>query len=163
MPDMADVRTPFPNADERTTLLAFLAYLREAIIRKTEGLDEQSLRHSPVPTGTSLLGLVKHLTFVESAWFEWTFGATTEELPSGDLEPDDTADSVIAAYRAAVSRSQAITDGVADLDQRSARVGVAPEEPMSLRWILVHMIEETGRHAGHADILRELLDGQTGR
>jgi uncharacterized damage-inducible protein DinB len=162
MPDMADVRTPFPIADERTTLVEFLDYLRDAIVRKTEGLDEEALRHSPVASGTSLLGLVKHLTYVESFWFERTFMAGTDDILISDLEPGDTAASVVAAYRDVVARSRAITAAAPDLEQRCVRKGSAPE-PLSLRWILVHMIEETGRHAGHADILRELLDGQTGR
>jgi uncharacterized damage-inducible protein DinB len=160
---VADHRTPFTVAGERQTLSDFLDYLREAIVRKTEGLDDESLRRSTVPSGTSLLGLVKHLTFVERSWFGWTYAGERDELPKDALEPGDTAASVLAGYRDAIERSRAIVARGDDLDRRCARQGVAPEEPVSLRWVLVHLIEETGRHAGHADIIREQLDGSTGR
>jgi hypothetical protein len=115
-----------------------------------------------VPSGTSLLGLVKHLTFVETAWFQWSFAGLDVQLPSGDLQPGDTAESVLAAYRGAVTRNNEILDGCRDLDRRCARKATAAE-PMSLRWVLVHMVEETARHAGHADIIREQIDGSIGR
>jgi hypothetical protein len=160
---VTDHRTPFTIADEKRTLCDFLDYLRDAIVRKAHGLDEDEVRRSTVPSGTSLLGLVKHLTFVELAWFEWSFAGLDIRLPSGDLEPDDTAASVIAAYRAATERANDVIAGCDDLGRLSARTGIAPHEPLSMRWILVHMIEETGRHAGHADIIREQIDGATGR
>jgi len=159
---MEDVRTPFEIGDERRTLVAFLDYLRDAIVRKTEGLDEGELRRSPVRSGTSLLGLVKHLTYVEAVWFQYSFAGSDAHLPSGDLEDGDTGDSVIGAYRQAIEVSNEIVAAAGDLDRLAARPA-AVAEPMSLRWILVHMVEETGRHAGHADILRELIDGQIGR
>ena len=159
---MTDRRTPFPVADERTTLRAFLDYLREAIIVKASGLDEEALRRPLVPSGTSLLGLVKHLTMVETAWFPFAFAGDDVTVPSGELEPGDTAESVLGAYREVIERANEIVDAAGDLDQRCRRRSVAPEK-MPLRWVLVHMIEETGRHAGHADILREQLDGLIGR
>ena len=159
---MADHRTPFTLSDERQTLLDFLGYLRECVVRKAADLDEDTVRRPGVPSGTSLLGLIKHLTRVEVAWFQWVFAGLEITLPANDLTDADTPASVMEAYRRACRESDAICMAVADLDRLSARAGVAPE-PMSLRWILVHMVEETARHAGHADILREQIDGATGR
>jgi uncharacterized damage-inducible protein DinB len=158
---MPDVRTPFNNADEKQTLLDFLEYLREAMIRKVDGLSDADLRKELVPSGTSLLWLLKHLTRVEAGWFQFAVTGGGE-VPTGDLEPDDTKGSVIAGYRAAIARSNQIVAGIDDLDTLSLRASSAPE-PMSVRWVLVHMIEETARHAGHADILREQIDGEIGR
>jgi uncharacterized damage-inducible protein DinB len=115
-----------------------------------------------VPTGTSLLGLLKHLTMVEVAWFPWAFAGLDVRVPEGAPAEDDTLASVVAGYRAACARSNEVVAPVGDLDRLAARPSIAPE-PMSLRWILVHMIEETGRHAGHADLVREQIDGVVGR
>jgi uncharacterized damage-inducible protein DinB len=160
---MSDRRTPFLVAGERETLLAFLEYLREAVLIKASGIDDDALRRSLVPSGTSLLGLVKHLTMVEVAWFQWSFAGLDVPVPNQGLEPGDTTESVIAGYRAAIGQNNALLADRHDLDELCARKATAPAEPMSLRWVLVHMVEETGRHAGHADILREQLDGRTGR
>jgi uncharacterized damage-inducible protein DinB len=162
IPPVADRPPPFTLADERRTLVDFLDYLREAVVAKVGGLDEAAARWSPVGSGTSLLGLVRHLTMVEVTWFQRRFAGDEVAVPDGDLHPGATVDSVVADYRAACARSAAIVAGCDDLDRRCARF---PEgrEPVSLRWILVHMVEETARHAGHADLLREQLDGSTGR
>ena len=159
---MADRRTPFTVAGERETLRAFLDYLRDAMVVKITGLDDDAVRRPLVPSGTSLLGLVKHLTRVETAWFPFAFAGEDVVVPKDELEAGDTVESVVEAYRGAVRRANDILDGAHDLDQCCVHRFVAPER-MSLRWIMVHMIEETGRHAGHADILREQLDGETGR
>ena len=159
---MADRRTPFTNAGERETLVAFLDYLRESVLIKVSGLDDESLRRPLVPSGTSLLGLVKHLSTVETLWFPFAFAGLDVRVPSGELEPADTTASVIGGYRDAIAKSAEIVAAAANLDQRCVRAVSAPDQ-MSLRWVLVHMVEETGRHAGHADILREQLDGQVGR
>jgi hypothetical protein len=159
---MSDRRTPFLVAGERETLLAFLDYLREAVLIKASGLDDEALRRPLVPSGTSLLGLVKHLTMVEVAWFQWSFAGSDVPIPDQSLEPGDTTESVFAGYRAAIEQNNALVAERHDLDELCARKRTG-FEPLSLRWVLVHMVEETGRHAGHADILREQLDGQTGR
>jgi hypothetical protein len=118
------------------------------------------------PSGTNLLGLVKHLGAVEYGWFCQTFGRATEPLPfdeqdeNADLRvnPGESTEDVLAFYR----RARAAADEVItelDLDT----LGTAWHGPaVSLRWVLVHMIEETARHAGHLDIVRELIDGATG-
>jgi hypothetical protein len=159
---MSDRRTPFIEAGERETLLTFLDYLREAVLIKVSGIGDDALRRSVVPSGTTLLGLVKHLTMVEIAWFPFSFAGADVRVPSGELEPADTTASVIAGYRTAIAESDEIVAAAPDLDRLCVRAAFAPDR-MSLRWVLVHMVEETGRHAGHADILREQLDGKIGR
>ncbi|MEV8314781.1 DinB family protein [Streptomyces sp. NPDC059900] len=159
-PRAKDAGPPSTGADEKATLRGFLDYLRAAIADKVEGAPEPQVRTPGVPSGTSLLGLLKHLTYVERFYFlgqdagDWR--ATMR--PSSQ----DTVDSVLAGYRETVERANQVIDACPDLAlpaPRAPRPGQAP----SLRWVLVHMIEETGRHAGHADILREQLDGSTGR
>jgi uncharacterized damage-inducible protein DinB len=146
-------------------LAAFLDYLRDRMIAKLDGLDDEQARRSLVASGTSLLGLVKHLAVVELGWFVWSFSGEDFDVgPSGDeLSPEDTITGVVEMYRSAFTRSQQIAAAVPDLDQRAVRSRRPGHETQSMRWILVHMIEETARHAGHADILREQIDGTTGR
>ena len=155
-----DTRPPQTGPDEKATLRGFLDHLRRAIADKAADVPEPQVRTAGVPSGTNLLGLVKHLTHVERCYFlgeridDW--GATLR--PS----PEETVDGVLAGYRDAVERANQVIDACPDLTlpaPRSPRRGPAP----SMRWVLVHMIEETGRHAGHADILREQIDGSTGR
>ena len=160
---MVDHETPFLVAGEKETLVAFLDYLRDAIIRKASDIDEADARRSLVPSGTSLLGLVKHLIRVEEGWFQRAFAGRDLSYDRDDtLRNEDTRESLVARYRAAIERSNEIVRECDDLDQKLARPGRAGLE-LSLRWILVHMIEETARHAGHADIIREQLDGSVGR
>lgn len=160
-----DLRAPGTDADEKTTLLAFLRYLREAVIAKLDALPDHDVRTPGVPSGTSLLGLVKHLTGVELNWFAWSYAGQGGDQPwNDDLTPagDDTAATLVNAYREAATRSDRIVELASDLDRPGVR-SLRETPPPSLRWVLVHLIEETGRHAGHADILRERLDGATGR
>lgn len=159
---MPDRKTPSTLADEKQTLRDFLDYLRESVIIKASGLSEEDARRPMVDSGTNLLWLVKHLARVEMLWFQHLFAGLDVDAPEGDLEPDDSVRSAADAYREAIARSNEIIDHCDDLDGRAARAGRAPE-PMSMRWILVHMVEETARHAGHADIIREQIDGTTGR
>jgi uncharacterized damage-inducible protein DinB len=157
--------TPLPGTigDERHTLLAFLNHLRAAVIRKAEGLSDEDARRSLVSSGTSLLGLVKHLTAGEVDWFQWAFSGIDAHV-DGALVETDERDHVVEDYRAAIAKSNEVVAGCPDLTTRCKRVRAAvASEPLTLRWVLVHMIEETGRHAGHADILREQLDGLVGR
>ncbi len=163
MTENRDVRTPGEMGDEKTTLLGFANYLRDAMIRKVEDLSEEDARRVLVPSGTSLLGLVKHLTFVELAWFVWSFAGEEVEGSSNDqeLNQSDTIESIIAGYQEANARANTVIEACADLDQKAAQA--LREEPMTMRWMLVHLIEETARHAGHADIIREQIDGVIGR
>ena len=163
-PAATDHDTPALAAGPGETLLAFLDYLREAVARKLEGCTEDDARRPLVPSGTSLLGLVKHLTVVESYWVERRFaGLETRPLSTAadagfTLDRDDTVAGVLDAYRSTVGRSNALVAGV-PLDTPLAR----GRHGQTLTWVLVHLVEETARHAGHADILRELVDGAAGR
>jgi len=159
---MPDRQTPVSLTSERETLEEFLDYLRESVILKAHDLDDESARRAMVPSGTSLLGLLKHLTTAEVAWFQHGFAGLDVQIPPGHVEPTDSVASVVESYRATVARNTQIVESCPDIERISERVLTTPE-PMSLRWILVHMVEETARHAGHADILREQLDGTTGR
>ena len=140
-------------------LTGFLDYLRASVAAKAEGVAEPDVRTAGVPSGTNLLGLVKHLTNVERFTF---LGAAVTDWPATFRpEDDETVEGILAAYRDAVDEANALIDACTDLTEptRSTKGRRAP----SMRWALTHMIEETGRHAGHADILRELIDGATGR
>jgi uncharacterized damage-inducible protein DinB len=149
--------------EEKTTLHVSLIRHREAVLWKLEGLDDEQLRRPMVPSGTNLLGLVKHLAGVEYQWFGQTFGRQTEPLetdPVADMNagPGETTDGIVGFYRRACAAADQVIDELDLDDQGTAWFG----EQVSLRRGLVGMIEETARHAGHADILRELLDGANG-
>ena len=164
-----DARTePGGLADERTSLSGWLDFHRATLLRKCAGLSDEQLRRPMVASGTSLLGLVKHLTEVEHGWFVRTFARLDEpHLYSTDADldadmvaaPDESADELVAAYLRACARSRDITAAAASLDDAvpHGRLG-----QVNLRWILTHMVEETARHNGHADILREQIDGAAG-
>jgi len=159
-----DLRPPESNADEKTTLLTFLGYLRESLVRKTEGVPDEVADSPAVPSGTSLSWLIRHLTAVELNWFLWAYDGA--DVPQWDDDPKpghgQTLEQIVAAYREAAARADAVVAACDDLDRPGAR-SLRETAPPNLRWVLVHMIEETGRHAGHADILRELYDGSVGR
>jgi uncharacterized damage-inducible protein DinB len=158
-------RVPF-TAGEKESLYVALDRHRDVVLWKLEGLDDEDLRRPMVPSGTNLLGMVKHLAAVEYGWFCDTFGREHEPLPfdeddpEGDLRvgPDETTADVLAFYDRARKASDQV---IADLDVEdtgTAWYGAT----VTLRWVLIHMIEETARHAGHVDIVRELIDGATG-
>lgn len=154
MPRRTDAPPPRTADTESAVLRGFLDYLRDAIARKVEGAPEPQVREPAVPSGTSLLGLLTHVTAVEGATF---LGEKVASWPK-TFRPsrDDTVADVVARYRATVARANEVLDERPDLAER------LPGGP-SLRWAIAHMIEETGRHTGHADIIRELIDGSTGR
>jgi hypothetical protein len=158
---VTDLKPPRLCAGERETLLELLRYQRESLIRKVAGVDETAARQSPVGSGTTLLWLIKHLAAAEIQWVVRRFGGVAAVLPDAEVGPDDTAASVMAGYRAASAQADAVALAAPGLDEpcRADDSGA----PVNLRWVLAHMLEETARHAGHADILRELIDGSTGR
>jgi uncharacterized damage-inducible protein DinB len=159
--------TPF-DLGERELLERFLDFHRATIHLKVAGLSDDDAWRRLVPSLTSAAGLVKHLTFVEQTWFRARL-AGVPDLPvpwdAGNPDGDfvrtagDTVDSLLAAYAAECDRSREVAADMA-LDDVGA-VDLADGRP-TLRWVLVHMIEETGRHNGQLDILRELTDGATG-
>jgi Protein of unknown function (DUF664) len=158
-------RVPFQGG-EKESLQASLDRHRDVVRWKVDGLGEEDLRRPMTPSGTSLLGLVKHLGAVEYGWFCDTFGRETEPLPFDDddpdadlrVEPNETAADILAFYARANAAADAV---IAELDIEA--LGTAWfGDPVTLRWVLIHMVEETARHAGHMDIVRELVDGATG-
>jgi hypothetical protein len=163
---------PLTDSGELATALAFLSFARHCVVKKCDGLDEGQLRRVLVPSGTSLLGLVQHLTVGERWWFGHHFAEVppgadaTDEDESGfdfGMEVPDSMSSaeVIDAYRRAITESDATILRIGDVDALTTRS--VRGERKSLRWVLAHMTSEVARHAGHADILRELIDGTTGR
>jgi uncharacterized damage-inducible protein DinB len=153
---------------EAETLRGFLDFHRATLLWKLEGLDDEQLRRAMVPSGTSLLGLVKHLAYVERSWFQRVWAGQevsfpwTRDDPDADwrIEPDETTADIVALYNGECDRSRQIVAAAAALDE--AVVHPRWKEAVSRRWILTHMIEETARHVGHADILREQIDGVVG-
>ncbi|PXX64274.1 uncharacterized protein DUF664 [Nocardia tenerifensis] len=153
-----DTPPPRTGGSEAATLRGFLDYLRDSIVAKVDGAPEPQVRTAAVPSGTNLLGLLEHLTFVERAMFLGE--KVTDWQTTFRAAPADSVAEVVARYRETVARANKVLDGCTDLGAPLPR----PDGPgPSVRWALTHMIEETGRHAGHADILRELIDGATGR
>jgi hypothetical protein len=156
-----DTPPPRTGGSEIEVLRGFLDYLRTSIAAKVDGAPEPQVRTSAVASGTNLLGLLHHLTFVERSMF---LGEEVAGWPSTfQAAALDSVTEVVARYREAVARANEVLDGCSDLAMPVPRPRPGSRPAPSLRWALTHMIEETGRHAGHADILRELIDGATGR
>ncbi len=157
-------RVPLNDGGELDTTLAFLSFARSCVLKKVDGLDEEQLRRRLVVSDTTLLGLVQHLADGERYWFGYVL-AGDPRYADVDFDmvvaPDRSADQVIGAYRAAIADSDAHIRAADGLDIRTAHP--VADECLTLRWVLAHMTSETVRHAGHADILRELIDGVTGR
>jgi Protein of unknown function (DUF664) len=160
------VRRVPPTGGEKESLQVALDRHRDVVRWKIQGLSDADLRRPMTPSGTNLLSLVKHLASVEYAWFCDTFGRETEALPFDKDDPDadlrvepheSTADIVAFYERACAAADESIAaHGLDDLGR--AWFGDA----VSMRWVLIHMVEENARHAGHIDIVRELIDGLTG-
>jgi hypothetical protein len=151
---------PATNGSEREVLLEFLEYLRESVIAKVQGAPEPQVRTPGVPSGTNLLGLLNHLINVER--FTFLGEKVSDWQKTFHAAPEGTVKSLTAEYRSVTARATDIILACADLESPSARP-TRQGGPPSMRWALTHMIEETARHAGHMDILRELIDGGTGR
>ena len=155
-----DTPPPRTGSDERDVLVGFLDYLRASVAAKAEGVPEPAVRAPSVASGTNLLGLVKHLTHVERYIF---LGEEVADWPATFHAADnETTNGILLAYRESIDEANEHIAARADLNG-PAHSGETGRSASSLRWALVHMVEETGRHAGHADILRELIDGSTGR
>jgi uncharacterized damage-inducible protein DinB len=158
---------PISTGPERAVLEAFLDFHRQVFVRKVSGVSEQEARRRRVPSRTTLAGLVKHVIAVERDWFQHVLAGRSAEdsgpnVGGGDdsweLAGNEKLESLVEEYRCTCEQSR----------QTAARFALddaVPKQEMgqvSLRWIYVHMIEETARHVGHADILREQTDGATG-
>lgn len=153
------------RGDERTTLLGFLQHQRDLVAWKVQDAPDDVLRSVSTPTGLTLHGLVRHLEHVERSWVRDTFAgeddlpyAWTDEDPDGELHvpPDMAMARLLADYREESARCDTVIAAARSLDAMSAR------REFSLRWILLHLVEETSRHLGHIDLLREQADGRVG-
>jgi len=178
MTDVDDQGRPQPPyaGDEVATLLSFLDFQRATLAWKCAGVDAAGLQATVGASSMTLGGLLKHMAYVEDHWFSrWLFDHEVSppwNTVDWDADRDwdwhsaalDSPEELLALWEGSVARSRAlVAEGLADggLDQRARRV--PPDgDPPNLRWIVVHMIEEYARHNGHADLLRESLDGATG-
>lgn len=162
--------------DEVAAVLGFLDYQRATLAWKCRGLDRAGLTATTAASSMTLGGLLKHMAYVEDHWFQRAFADEPAAHPwdtvdwSADRDwdwhsaADDSPDQLLAIWQAAIERSRAhVARALAGrgLDER-ARQDVFDGDPPNLRWILLHMIEEYARHNGHADLLREAVDGETG-
>jgi len=155
--------TSFPpgSPDEKELLLQWLDYLRGAVLRKVDGLDDGRARWTPDGALLPLMGIVTHLTNVEWRWIDGGFGGAEvgrreEELAPGE---DVTLGDAVAAYR---RRAVATDARVRSMPLAETSAADSWGGGHDLRWVVLHLINETARHAGHADAVRELLDGTTG-
>ena len=164
-----------PNSGpELVQLTAFLDYQRETVLLKTDGLTREQLGQTLSPSALTLAGLLNHLALVEDSWFPVRFAGLPEQQPwagiDWDADPDfefRTATDLDPAelrsrYVDACARSREVVARAADPDQLSVGSSSLTGRRWDLRWVLLHMIEETARHAGHADLLREAIDGRVG-
>ncbi|GAB7102800.1 DinB family protein [Streptomyces phaeofaciens JCM 4814] len=162
---------PAQNADERTMLEGWLDYHRRTLALKCEGLSDAQLRTASVPPSElSLMGLVRHMAEVERGWFRKVLMADdpgpiyfSDEDPDGEfhLTEKDTWEEAHATWQAEIEAARHNAAGFA-LDELSRGRSRFTDEPFNLRWIYTHMIEEYARHNGHADLIRERVDGSTG-
>jgi hypothetical protein len=153
-------------------LLDFLAAQRAAVLAIVDGLDEGAWHRSVVPSGWTPAGLVEHLAGAEWHWFQGVVAGAKPELPQGDEDPppydptaaficDEPSAEILAFYREQCASSDAVLAVTPLSAAPRGKHGVpGQDEPTDVRWVVLHMIEETARHAGHLDIARELLDGQ---
>ena len=159
--------------DETATLVGFLDLLRASLERKCSGLDVAGLAATLGPSSMTLGGLLKHLAYVEDTWFRVRFAGQSDDPLWGAVDwaadpdfdfrtaTDVPGDELRRRYTEACARSRQVVARTDSLDQRSAQAR-ANGQYFDLRWVLLHMIEETARHAGHADLLREAIDGTVG-
>ncbi|MBQ0892675.1 DinB family protein [Micromonospora sp. U56] len=157
-------RIPAHQLGDKEMLWAFLRFARATVVAKTDGLSTEQLSQSHVSSATTLGGIVKHLVTSENHWFGNVLGGLGLPMPFSPADPDadwriedgEGTASLVAAYRAACEISDQVITSLA-LD--STGTGTQTDDDYTLRWALTHLIAETNRHAGHADLLRELTDG----
>lgn len=157
---MTDLGIGFPagHADDRELFLDWLGYLRRAVLRNVEGLSDEQARWRPDQALIPLVGIVNHLTHVEWRWIDGAMCGAEVERSEAEFNPgrEVTIERAVAAY---CERAEATDKAVRSMSLDAVcRWG----DDTDLRWVLVHLINETARHAGHADATRELLDGTTG-
>lgn len=157
--------------DSFVIVAGFHRFLRDTLIWKSSGLTEDQVRWSPVESGTCLLALIKHSINVERYWianyiagepvhYDWT-----EEDPNGEwkLAPADSFERLIVEWRIEQARTERILSTMTLADwERVPETEAARKRGFSIGWVLTHMVEEVGRHCGHADLIREMIDGEVG-
>lgn len=163
-------KAPGPSADEREVLLGYIRWQREQVVATADGLSEEQLRWTPDGRLLPILGIINHLAHMEWRWVEGRylrspFPPREEEF---DVPADRPATDVIGAYWQQAERTQGIVRAAPTLtepclgeegDGGPAHLILGHDKPLDLRWVLLHLIEETAHHAGHADATREMLDG----
>jgi len=171
---MGTMTVAFPSPtqhrdDRRQVLLEYLDYFRSVLVDKLRGLAENDLRRSRLPSGWTPLELLKHLTYVEMRWLEWGFEGKKVGDPWGDrrdgrwyVGPDETLTQLVEALDAQSARSRAVVEahGLDEVGQPGDRWDGA--DPATLERVLFHLLQEYGRHVGHLDVVRELIDGEVG-
>ena len=165
MPTRNDLQPPETGTGttELAAHLSFLNYLRDRVIAKLDGVTDAQAHHPGTSSGTSLAWLIDHLAGVEYGWVVAGYaGVGPDDAEPAPLAPDATVDALIARYRASIAEADAVIASAPDLTTPGKR-SLRTTPPPSMRWILLHLIEETARHAGHADIIREHIDGAVGR
>lgn len=161
------------QGSERETLLAFLDYYRAVLIDKASGLTDEQLHTRLEPSTLTLGGLINHMAVVEDDWFTSDVAGRDIPEPWASAPWDDDrdwefnsasdvpTDELFGRYREAIERSNQVISSIGNLETLSEKEDRSGEK-WSLRWILIHMIEETARHCGHADLIRESIDGSVG-
>jgi uncharacterized damage-inducible protein DinB len=157
---------PPMTGDERAQLMGFLHFFRETIRWKTAGLSEEDAQRAVLPSPLmTAAGLISHLRWVEAYWFRTVLDGQPDEAPYTDEDPDaefKVDDRPLAELLDEYDTECSRSDAIATARQLDDEVPFRKDRRINLRWVLLHMIEETGRHAGHLDVIRELLDGMTG-
>lgn len=164
LPEPGDQRS-----DARGLFLDYLDYYRSAVATKLDGLSEQELRTSRLPSGWTPIELLKHILYVERRWLVWGFAGEDVDEPWGDndengrwsVAADETVGELVQALHAGGVRTREIVEAGA-LSTRGTAGGRFDDQPPALVWILFHLLQEYARHAGHLDIVRELTDGVVG-
>jgi hypothetical protein len=166
-----DVAADNENEADDELLRAFLRGQRESVLAVVEGLDEEAWHRSVVPTGWTPAGLVEHLGGAEWHWFQGVVAGKQPELP-GDADDQPPYDPLTVVFTSDTPSAEVVAFYRSQCEQSEAVLAITPlsapprgkhgrYEPPNVRWVVLHMIEETARHAGHLDIARELLDGTT--
>lgn len=163
--DILPRREPPRTGSEKEMLESFLDFHRATFMIKVQGLSEEAARQSMAPSALTMAKLLKHIAGAELFWFQFLFAGLDIEVFSEEsqwlLEESDTLESLLAFYTAQIEKSKEIVAACDDLNTLAKRNRFS-EEPPSLRYIMLHLIEETARHNGHLDIFRERLDGSVG-
>jgi Protein of unknown function (DUF664) len=164
-----DPESPPLSGDERAVLCWLLDYHRTVFLKKATGISEEQSRTLVASSSLTILGLVRHLANVEQYWYAMVFGGSDEpgyyDDPDDDdrdfhPHPGDTLAEALVTLTSEMVRSRLVTDAAASFDVLAQ--GLRQGSPVNLRWIMAHMLEEYARHCGHADLIREHIDGETG-